>query len=420
MSRAAVGAVSLLALLLVACAGSSQDDHSAGSPEAASEPPLVTAQDASTAEPSADQAPRTAAPTVRPSPESAPTTGSPAGEARVTIGATGDLLAHESVIDSAAANTEGTAYDFSPMFAEVNDLLREPDLSLCHLETPLSPDNTELSRTGVFTFNAPHELADAVAGAGWDGCEFASNHTMDRGLSGLAETERIVREAGLGYAGPTADRERAGIPETYDVRGTQVAHLAYTYTYPNDGSPTTVVPGKAPWLERNLWPAIGAGGILDDSARARAEGAAFVVVSMHWGQEYLTEPTEQQRSLARELLDSGDVDLILGTQVHVVQPCEKVNGRYVFYGLGNFLSNQSPDTTGANLVTETQEGMVARIVLTRTSDGAVRSTARYQPTRVDLDGHVVRPVPPDSATYRRTVGAVQLLGPNACDARPMP
>ncbi len=427
MSRAALGAACLLPLLLAGCTASSPSEDGAADVTApASEAPVGPPDEQSTAEPPADQTSPTMTATARASsPDSAldtaPTSASSTSAARVTIGGTGDLLAHESVIDSARVDTgESTAYDFSPMFAEVEGLLGEPDLSLCHLETPLSPDNTSLSTTGGFTFNAPYQLADAIADAGWDGCEFASNHTMDHGLVGLADTESLLREAGLGYTGPTAYEKRAGIPATYDVRGSQVAHLAYTYTYPNDGSPTTVVPPDAPWLERNLWPAVGADGIIEDSAKAREDGADFVVVSMHWGQEYTTEPSEQQRSMARDLLDSGDIDLILGTQVHVVQPCEKINGRYVFYGLGNFLSNQSPETTGGTLRTETQEGMVAQIALERGTDGALRSTATYQPTRVDLDGHVVRPVSPDSATYRRTVAAVQLLGPDACDARPRP
>lgn len=415
------GMVGILTVLLAACAGDEpQDQARTGATAAASDSPApepAPSPDADTRStgppPSADVAARTSrAPATQ-----APSAGS------VTIGATGDLLAHESVIDSAAAYARSSPqvdYDFSPMFAEVADLLREPEVSLCHLETPLSPDNTELSRTGVFTFNAPHELAEAVAGAGWDGCEFASNHTMDHGLQGLTDTEAIIREAGLGYTGPTTHQERAGKPQTYDVRGTRVAHLAYTYTYPNDGSPTTVVPSQAPWLRRNLWPALGSEGISADAATARAAGADFVVVSMHWGQEYQTEPTEQQRMIARQLLGSGDVDLILGTQVHVVQPCEKINDRYVFYGLGNFLSNQSPQTTGGVLRTETQEGVIVSVTLSRTVEGALRASAAYRPTRVDLEGHVVRLVSPGSDTYQRTVTTMASLGAGACDAEPMP
>src|SRR5699024_2168586 len=112
----------------------------------------------------------------------------------VTIGAAGDILPHAPVLANAQANAGGTGYDFSPMFADVSDLLSQPDLTICHMETPLSADNTDLTVPRVLVFNSPFQVVDALVGAGFDGCDFASNHTWDRGLSGLAETEQVIRE----------------------------------------------------------------------------------------------------------------------------------------------------------------------------------------------------------------------------------
>ncbi len=329
----------------------------------------------------------------------------------ITIAATGDVLPHSSVLDSAARNAAAGSYDFGPMFAQIQPLVSSADLALCHLETPLSADNTNLTQPRVFSFASPHELAKNLADAGYDGCDFASNHTMDRGLEGLGETEDVLAEAGLGYAGPTARKGRAGKAYVYDVQGVAVAHLAYTYTLPNDGSPNTVVPADAPWLGRSLWPLVGADGILTDAAQARAGGAEVVIVSMQWGQEYHTEPTADQIGIAQTLLDSGDVDLILGTHVHVPQPCAKINDRYVLYGMGNGVSNQSPETD-SRLRPETQEGMVAEVTLTLDPEGTVTSTLAVLPTRVNLDGHVIEPAGeqnhPESA--ERTMRTLESLG----------
>jgi poly-gamma-glutamate capsule biosynthesis protein CapA/YwtB (metallophosphatase superfamily) len=416
------GAAVATALLVAGCAGASSDE-SAGSPAAPAEEVSGTAPAADgTGDAGAGTAPADPAGDTATLPEDT-STEDDAGELSVTVGAAGDLLPHASVIASAADYAGGAegGYEFGPMFEDVADLLSTSDLTLCHLETPLTPDNTGLTTQGVLSFNTPYQLAGALAEVGFDGCEFASNHTMDRGLDGVADTEQVVRDAGLGYAGPTAQEDRAGLAEVYETAGAAVAHLAYTYTYPNDGSPTTVVPGEAPWLERNLWPAVGAEGILEDAAAARGDGADFVVVSMHWGQEYATEPTTDQRRIASELLESDDVDLVLGTHVHVVQPCEVVNGKHVLYGLGNFLSNQSPDTTGGALRPETQEGMVAQVTLHRDGSGVVTSELRVQPTWVDLDGHVVRPATTATRpeTYRRTLETLTSLGPGACDPGPL-
>lgn len=342
------------------------------------------------------------------------------GPVSITIGASGDLLSHAPVIANAQLNAGGQGYDFGPMFDDVRDMLSAPDMTICHMETPLSADNTNITVPRVLVFNTPHELADAVVDAGYDGCDFASNHTWDQGLAGLASTQEVLRGVGLEYAGPTAEADDPGQGH-YEVDGVAVTQLAYTYTIYNSGAPTTDVPPEAPWLADHLWPVVGTDGIIKDAKQAKADGADFVVVSMHWGNEYWTDPTEEQRQMAADLLESDAVDLILGTHVHVIQPCEKINGKYVIYGLGNFLSNQSPDTTRGQLRTETQEGMFAEFDLARDEDGTVTSTMRFQPTRVDLDGHVIRKATPDQhpETYERVVDTMHLLGKDACDAEPM-
>ncbi|ANS77408.1 lipoprotein [Serinicoccus hydrothermalis] len=417
-----LAAIMLVPSALLGCTAGPARDLPTTTPAA----PTPAASAPSTAAASSEEP---ADPTV--SPDAARTTdpGPQDGAFEITIAATGDILPHHAVNESARAYAEqgraGAAFDYSPMLADVRDLLGAADLTLCHLETPLSADDTALTAPDVLAFNSPHEVAEALADAGVDGCDFASNHTMDRGLEGLAATEQVVRGAGMGYAGPTASQDRAGEAELYEVPvagrdDVTVAHLAYTYTYPNDGSPTTHVPGEAPWLELASWPSIGSEGIREQARAARAAGVDVVVVSMHWGQEYQVEPTQDQTRLARELLGSPDVDAVLGTHVHVVQPCERIDGGHVLYGMGNFLSNQGHEVNPA-LAPGTQEGMVAVLTVRGDEGGAVTTELAYHPTRVEITpegpSHVVRLVRPESApeTWERTTSAVDLLG--GCGAR---
>ena len=109
--------------------------------------------------------------------------------------------------------------------------------------------------------------------------------------------------------------------------------------------------------------------------------------------------------------------------MHVIQPCERINGKHVIYGLGNSLSNQSP-MTASSLVPATQEGMVAVLTLTRDEEGSVSTAMRYQPTRVEIPperapGHIIRLVSPTTypETWERTVSTVDSLG--GCDAEPI-
>ncbi len=64
---------------------------------------------------------------------------------RFVVAASGDLLLHTRVLQFAQANAGGDGYDFDPMFAEIAPLISAADLALCHLEVPLSADNSVIS-----------------------------------------------------------------------------------------------------------------------------------------------------------------------------------------------------------------------------------------------------------------------------------
>ena len=260
----------------------------------------------------------------------------PAGGRSFTITAGGDILIHRTIAQIADANAPGAGvYDFTPMLLPIEPWVGEADLAICHLEGALDPENAGLSYYPLF--NAPHEVADALAAAGYDACSTAGNHTLDHGFTGLADTLAILDAAGIRHAGSARNAEER-LPSLYEVNGVTVGHLAYTY-----GTNGLRLPEDEPWAV-NL---IGDGdGILEDAHWARKHGAEFVVVSMHWGTEYQTPPTAGQAALAERLLASPDIDLILGTHVHVVQPIGRVGGEVVVYGMGNQTLEHAAPSTG--------------------------------------------------------------------------
>jgi poly-gamma-glutamate capsule biosynthesis protein CapA/YwtB (metallophosphatase superfamily) len=339
------------------------------------------------------------------------------GPFSVTIAASGDVLAHAAVTRDAQKNAGGSGYDFRPMFADVTPLVSAADLALCHMETPISRADTHLTVGGQLVFNTPHEMLDGVKSAGYDGCDFASNHAWDQGLDGLKSTTAAFADARLGYAGPNPDPRQPQAVASYEVHGVTVAHLAYTYTMLNRGDPSTETPPGALWLGVAMWPIQQAAGIIAAAHRARQADADVVVVSLHWGQEYIWTPTKEQTALAEALLASPDIDLILGTHVHVVQPCQTLQDKLVFYGLGNSLSNQSSQVD-SNLKPQTQDGMIATVTVSRDASGKVTDSATYQPTSVDLNGHVIRLATRtgNPTTWNRTVATVGAMG--GCSAKP--
>ncbi|MCY3889903.1 MAG: CapA family protein [bacterium] len=317
----------------------------------------------------------TFAPTATPIP-TASATPDPSAEPQswhARLAFTGDLLSHGPVFRQAQANGgEDLAYDYRPMFELVQDTLSDADLAVCHLETPLSPNNRNLS--GYPLFNAPGDLAVAIAHVGYDGCSTASNHSLDQGITGINDTLDLFDQAGLGHAGMARTALEGAIPRLYSVNGVTIGHLSYTY-----GLNGLILPDDKPW-------AVDINSVQDILGEARAAielGAEFVVLSIHWGAEYQVAPTSQQRSLAKELLAGDEIDIIVGTHAHVIQPVERLGGNLVIYGLGNFLSNQSPQSC-RSCPPESTDGVIVLVDLVEGETGALDVAAiSAVPTWVD-------------------------------------
>ena len=289
---------------------------------------------------------------------------------------TGDLLPHGPVQRAGDANAEN-GWDFVPMFVEVQSIIEGADLAICHLESPISIDDTGLG--GYPVFNAPRAFARAARDVGYDGCSLASNHSYDRGAQGALDTITVMNELGLPYAGQAASETEDLEPVLYDANGITVAHLSATY-----GLNGFTLPADQPYLVDLIDPEE----ILAEARLAKAAGAEIVVVSLHWGAEYRHEPTQAQVDWLDAILPSAEVDLVVGHHAHVVQPVDKVGDEWVVFGVGNFLSNQSANCC----VAASQDGMIATVELLESASGGIDVVAvHYVPTWVDrADGYVIR------------------------------
>ncbi|GLV85606.1 lipoprotein [Streptomyces lavendulae subsp. lavendulae] len=258
-----------------------------------------------------------------------------------TLVASGDVLPHTSIIERAAADAGGDGYDFRPMFSGVKPVVSAADLALCHMETTYGEDGGPFS--GYPAFVSPPAVADALKDAGYDGCSTASNHTLDDGADGLKRTLDRFDKVGLGHAGSARTAAEAARTTFYTAGSAKVAHLAYTYD--TNGYP---MPDGQPWAVNLMEP----DKIIADARLARKAGADVVLVSLHWGTEWQTEPDETQLSLGKTLTASRtggrpDVDMILGTHAHIPQAYEKVGGSWIVYGMGDQVAGEMFNHSGA-------------------------------------------------------------------------
>ena len=274
-----------------------------------------------------------------PSPEPTPTATAVVDDFDIT--ASGDLLIHTPVAAEALALGHGR-YDFDPMFRKIRPIVRRAALSICQVETPLGPGPT----SGYPVFNSPPELAGAIRWTGWDVCATAGTHSVDRAQPGIDSTLAALDAHGVAHAGTARSATEGHRITMLDVRGVRIAFLSYAYG--DNGFPL-----PHPWSD-NI---ISLPRVVADAKRARRSGAQLTIVNFHWGTEYEHAPNDQQVDTSRYLLKRRLVDVIVGQHVHVVQPIARIARRFVVYGEGNLISDQ----TAACCPAESQDGLIAVI-----------------------------------------------------------
>lgn len=289
------------------------------------------------------------------------------------IAVTGEILPHPSVVEHARRSAEATGrpHDFAPLFADLRPPLSSADVAICHLEVPVAPPGTELS--GYPSFGIPADVADGIAATGWDRCSTASNHSNDRGTAGIVATLDALDRVGVAHSGMARSVDEATSLPIDAIDGVRLAHFSYTWGF--NGTP----PAET-WMVDVIEPAR----ILDDARSARAAGADLVVVSLHWGMEYDTSGSIDQRHLADRLLASPDVDLVVGHGPHVVQPIESMHGKYALLSVGNLVANQGRERPA------TYDGVVVTTRFTRHGDRWRADPPQVQPTWYDRDAGRVR------------------------------
>ena len=100
------------------------------------------------------------------------------------------------------------------------------------------------------------------------------------------------------------------------------------------------------------------------------------MVAMHWGNEYNTGVTTGQKNIAKYLA-SLDVDLIIGTHPHVIEPAEYIDDTFVIYSLGNFISAQRTDEQLSGLLMSVTVEKVVNTLNNTTEVSVKNPTAQF-------------------------------------------
>ena len=305
----------------------------------------------------------------------------------VTIRGVGDIM----VIAGAARALERNGFEYP--FGPVAELIRAADIGFGNLEMPICSRPVKSHFPEVCPdFYSPPQTAEALKFAGFDVLNLANNHIMDWGWEALEETLTRLRGFGMQTIGAGKNLSAARQPAILTVDDSRVGFLGYGVRGLWNASETS--PGTAP-LDRDL--------ILED-VRALRPDVDLLVVSLHTGilSDY---PNPEDRDLAHEAIRNG-VDLILGHGPHVIQGIEMVEGKAIYYSLGNFMIDlASGNVENKIALKEHLETFIADATL-RPGQNA---EARAIPVLIT---HEFQAVPLNDATGDRILAKVKQLSEN--------
>lgn len=271
----------------------------------------------------------------------------------------GDLLFHPNLWKHFAgantAATDGTAFDFTPLFETMKPYIQASDIAVCEFETPIAKRGGPY--TGYPVFNVPPEVADAAASVGYTACTHATNHSWDQGADGIARLWDTLASKGIAQTGSYKNEEDSTKPLVIDspTGGGKLGLVTGTVslngmTADHDWQVDRLREAGDPQHQSDIDRAVA------KAKAAREQGADVVAMAMHSVQEYIDYADSWQVSEAHELADAGAFDVIYGAGCHCAQPIENYNGTWIIYGLGNTVTVSAPASRIVN-----NQGVTARI-----------------------------------------------------------
>ena len=233
------------------------------------------------------------------------------------IGLAGDLGLGRHITSTARLKN-----DFTWSFGGVASWLQQNDLNIANLESPVTDPCPE-GLTGTFTFCGDKRFLPQLSQNKFI-LTLANNHILNYGQSGLKQTYDFLNQYQIPFYYSHQDDYKF---TTQTIDNISFGFLGYDLvTYP-------------PNIANNIAQSELIEQIISDISQYNNQ-VDWLVISLHWGNEYLPQAETWRVNLVHRLIDAG-ADIIHGHHPHVIQPSEIYKDKPIFYSLGNFIFDQS-------------------------------------------------------------------------------
>jgi len=216
----------------------------------------------------------------------------------------------------------------STMLAYVKEELAAADVTFGNLEGTILDKGGKAKRCknpdACYVFRSPESYTRHFVDAGFDFLSIANNHSGDFGQEGRTATKRVLKEAGIAFAGLAGTDEYAIIERD----GMTYGMCAFA---PNWGTCSIHHLDKARQIVKKLEAECD---VVIVSFHGGAEGAKHQHVPKR-KETYYGENRGDVHQFAHTVIDAG-ADIVFGHGPHVTRAMELYKDRLICYSLGNF------------------------------------------------------------------------------------
>ncbi|MDA0524646.1 CapA family protein [Methanococcoides alaskense] len=205
------------------------------------------------------------------------------------------------------------------IFENVSDILKKADITFGNLESVLSDVEIDLANIKSVQLRGSESSVDGLISAGFDVMSIANNHILEHGERSLIRTQELLSNSDIKTVGVSENKKRSRDLVILDRNGISFGFLAYCLVRDETSYCSVEDPQD----------------IVSDIKKVK-DDVDILIVSLHWGNEFVRKPSPDEFSLAHDIIDAG-TDLILGHHPHVLQGVERYNNGVIVYSMGNFV-----------------------------------------------------------------------------------
>jgi len=225
--------------------------------------------------------------------------------------------------------------------AQVRDITADADLAITSNEVSFtSPCTWPLKNRMLFC--SPEKYFSILTRAGFDVIELTGNHNNDYGTKPALQTIRMIKENRMHYFGGGRNKKDAFAVKKVTVGKTVFAFLGFNQWGPPMAWAGRNKPGAARLSRRAF---------IEGIKKAASVGD-IVFLTVQWGNENNPVPHREQIEYFHLAAKLG-ANIMVSSSAHRAMGVEFFEGKFISYGLGNFLFDQMQTVNH-------RRGMIAR------------------------------------------------------------